>query len=159
MPNVRQLAIYIALFFMALGSLVSHANEIKPAQGSLLIKGGWLFDSVSDSRRYNSGIMIRDGIIVSVNGAIAQPDMAGVTVIELAESETILPGLIDLHAHYNFNLVDKGRTEEVANNGIVFLANGVTSTWSAGEYFPERVIAQRDLIAAGQAIGPRLFAS
>jgi imidazolonepropionase-like amidohydrolase len=103
--------------------------------------------------------MIRDGIIVSVNGAIEQPDMAGVTVIELAESETILPGLIDLHAHYNFNLVDKGRTEEVANNGIVFLANGVTSTWSAGEYFPERVIAQRDLIAAGQAIGPRLFAS
>jgi imidazolonepropionase-like amidohydrolase len=159
MPNVRQLTVYIALFFMASGSLVSHANEIKPAQGSLFIKGGWLFDSVSDSRRYNSGIMIRDGIIVSVNGAIAQPDMAGVTVIELAESETILPGLIDLHAHYNFNLVDKGRTEEVANNGIIFLANGVTSTWSAGEYFPERVIAQRDLIAAGQAIGPRLFAS
>jgi imidazolonepropionase-like amidohydrolase len=49
--------------------------------------------------------------------------------------------------------------EEVIYNGIVFLANGVTSTWSAGEYYPERVIAQRDLIDAGESVGPRLFAS
>ena len=35
----------------------------------------------------------------------------------------------------------------------------MTSTWSAGEYYPERVIAQRDRIDAGEAIGPRLFAS
>ena len=35
----------------------------------------------------------------------------------------------------------------------------MTSTWSAGEYYPERVIAQRDLIDAGDATGPRLFAS
>ena len=67
--------------------------------------------------------------------------------------------MIDLHAHYNLDLVDHGRVEEVVYNGIVFLANGVTSTWSAGEYYPERVIAQRDRIDAGEAIGPRLFAS
>jgi imidazolonepropionase-like amidohydrolase len=67
--------------------------------------------------------------------------------------------MIDLHAHYNFNLVDSGRVEEVVYNGIIFLANGVTSTWSAGEYYPERVIARRDLIDAGEATGPRLFAS
>ena len=80
-------------------------------------------------------------------------------VIDLADSETILPGMIDLHAHYNFDLVDAGRVEEVVYNGIIFLANGVTSTWSAGEYYPERVIARRDLIDAGEATGPRLFAS
>jgi len=67
--------------------------------------------------------------------------------------------MIDLHAHYNFDLVDNGRVEEVVYNGIVFLANGVTSTWSAGEYYPERVIDQRDLIDAGESVGPRLFAS
>ena len=44
-------------------------------------------------------------------------------------------------------------------NGIVFLANGVTATWSAGEFFPERMIAQRDLIEAGRAVGPHLFVS
>jgi len=35
----------------------------------------------------------------------------------------------------------------------------VTSTWSAGEFYPDRVIAQRDRIDAGESIGPRLFAS
>ncbi len=80
-------------------------------------------------------------------------------VVDLAETDTILPGMLDLHAHYNLDLVDDGRVEEVVYNGIVFLANGVTSTWSAGEYYPERVIAQRDRIDAGESIGPRLFAS
>jgi len=68
-------------------------------EGQLLIRGGWLFDSVSE-----------------------------VNVIDLTESDTILPGMIDLHAHYNLDLVDHGRVEEVIYNGIVFLANGVTST-------------------------------
>ncbi len=64
-----------------------------------------------------------------------------------------------MHAHYNLDLIDKGRVEEVVYNGIVFLANGVTTTWSAGEFYPERVIAQRDRIEAGDAIGPRIFVS
>jgi hypothetical protein len=42
---------------------------------------------------------------------------------------------------------------------MVFLANGVTSTWSAGEFFPERVLDARDRIHRGDAIGPRIFAS
>ncbi len=67
--------------------------------------------------------------------------MAGTRVIEVTDSETIVPGMIDMHAHYNLDLVDMGRAEEVVYNGIIFLANGVTSTWSAGEFFPERVLA------------------
>lgn len=128
-------------------------------EGQLLIRGGWLFDSVSDDRRPNTGIVIQDGKIVQVDADSQQQAMLAANVIDLAETDTILPGMIDLHAHYNFDLVDNGRVEEVVYNGIVFLANGVTSTWSAGEYYPERVIAQRDRIDAGEAIGPRLFAS
>jgi hypothetical protein len=64
-----------------------------------------------------------------------------------------------MHAHYNFDLVDLGRVEEMNYNGIIFLANGVTSTWSAGEYYPERVIEQRDRIDSGERIGPRIFNS
>ena len=76
-------------------------------------------------------------------------------VIDLASSETILPGFFDLHAHYNLDLVDQGRVGEDVHNGSIFLANGVTSTWSAGEYYPGRVIAQRERIEAGKAIRPR----
>ena len=125
----------------------------------LLIRGGWLFDSVDGERRPNTGIVIQNGKIVEVDANVEQQLLSAAKVFELDDTDTILPGLIDLHAHYNLDLVDNGRVEEVVNNGIVFLANGVTSTWSAGEYYPERVIEQRDRIDAGEAIGPRLFAS
>ena len=138
---------------------MAHAQWSEPEQGSLIIRGGWLFDSVSDTRRRNSGIIIRNGEIVEVDADVRQQILTNSNVIDLQDFETILPGMLDLHAHYNLDLVDTGRVEEVIYNGIIFLANGVTSTWSAGEYNPERVIDQRDLIDAGEATGPRLFAS
>jgi len=149
-------AIVLLVGFIAVQvSAESNKAEAEP----LLIRGGWLFDGVSDTRRRNSGILIRDGKIVDLD-IQAKADSSGYTkVIVLADSDTVLPGMIDLHAHYNLDLVDNGRAEEVVYNGIVLLANGVTSTWSAGEFFPERVIAQRDRIEAGEAVGPRLFAS
>jgi len=128
-------------------------------EGQLVFRGGWLFDSVSDERRANTGIVIQNGKIVEVDADVQQQVLSTANVIDLAETDTILPGMIDLHAHYSLDLVDNGRVEEVVYNGIVFLANGVTSTWSAGEYYPERVIAQRDRIDAGESTGPRLFAS
>jgi imidazolonepropionase-like amidohydrolase len=133
------------------------AQENDAGTDSFFVRGGWLFDGLGDTRRRNTGILIRDGKIVGVD--VKQPLPATATVIDLVDSETIIPGMFDLHAHYNFDLVDKGRVEEVVHNGIIFLANGVTSTWSAGEFYPERVIARRDLIEAGKAVGPRLFVS
>ena len=131
----------------------------EPVSGTTVIRGGWLFDGVSDTRRRNTGIVIRDGVFAEIDADLGDRDLKASKVIELSESETILPGMIDLHAHYNFDLVDKGRAEEVAWNGVIFLANGVTSTWSAGEFFPQRVLKRRDRVDAGEAIGPRLFAS
>lgn len=154
-----RLTICVIAFLAGLTPVLVGAQVNKAESGSLFIRGGWLFDGIGDTRRRNSGILIREGKIVDVDVPAKLQNSTHFTVIELTNSETILPGLIDLHAHYNMDLVDKGRVEEVVHNGIIFLANGVTSTWSAGEFYPERVIAQRDLIEAGAAIGPRLFAS
>ncbi len=151
------LRVSTALIFLA--PVMAQAQWAEPGEGKLIIRGGWLFDGVSETRRRNSGIVIRNGIIVEVDADVRLEILSASAVIDLTDSETILPGMIDLHAHYNFDLVDAGRVEEVVYNGIIFLANGVTSTWSAGEYYPERVIARRDLIDAGEATGPRLFAS
>ena len=125
-------------------------------QGELVIRGGWLFDGISDERRRNTGIVVRDGEIVAVDANVQEQVLSAANVLDLADADTILPGMIDLHAHYNLDLVDKGRVEEVVYNGIVFLANGVTSTWSAGEYFPERVIAQRDRTASVRFVSSRI---
>jgi imidazolonepropionase-like amidohydrolase len=140
-------------------TLNAHAQWSATSADEVIVRGGWLFDGVSDTRRPNSGIVIRGGKIVEVDAELQQDILSAAKVIDLSDANTILPGMIDLHAHYNFDLVDKGRAEEVVYNGIVFLANGVTSTWSAGEYYPERVLEQRDLVDAGEATGPRLFVS
>ncbi len=61
------------------------------------ILGGLLFDSVDDSVRSNSGLLIRNGIILAVDAELGDAPRAGVTVITLQDDETILPGLFDLH--------------------------------------------------------------
>jgi len=147
------------VFFLSLLASAAGAQWSQPSADDIIIRGGWLFDSISDTRRQNTGLVIRGGKIIEVDADLQDAVLSATTVIDLSVSDTILPGMIDLHAHYNFDLVDNGRTEEVVHNGIIFLANGVTSTWSAGEYYPERVIEQRDLVDAGEATGPRLFAS
>jgi len=144
---------------LLLATTTIHAQWSEPSSDQIIVRGGWLFDGINDTRRRNTGIVIRDGLFAEIDADLEESILSAATVIDLADSDTILPGMIDLHAHYNFDLVDNGRAEEVANNGIIFLANGVTSTWSAGEFFPERVLEHRDLVDAGEAIGPRLFAS
>jgi len=159
MNRSTRFALQVSTALIFLAPVMAQAQWAEPGKGKLIIRGGWLFDGVSETRRRNSGIVIRNGKIVEVDADVQLEVLSVSAVIDLMDSETILPGMIDLHAHYNFNLVDAGRVEEVVYNGIIFLANGVTSTWSAGEYYPERVIARRDLIDAGEATGPRLFAS
>ena len=157
MKKARKLVSKMILFLLAPQLVLGQWADGQ--EGQLLIRGGWLFDSVSDERRPNTGIVIQNGKIVEVDADLRQQVLSAANVVDLAETDTILSGMIDLHAHYNLDLVDNGRVEEVVYNGIVFLANGVTSTWSAGEYYPERVIEQRERIDAGESIGPRLFAS
>jgi imidazolonepropionase-like amidohydrolase len=144
---------------LLLASAAVHAQWSEPSSDQIIVRGGWLFDGISDTRRRNTGIVIRDGIFAEIDAELEESVLTAANVIDLTDSETIIPGMIDLHAHYNFDLVDNGRAEEVAYNGIIFLANGVTSTWSAGEFFPKRILEQRDLVDTGEAIGPRLFAS
>lgn len=157
MHGFRRMAGYLVALLLASQPVPAQWSD--GGDGYLVIRGGWLFDGVSDERRRNTGIVIKDGSIVAVDADLEEQVLSAADVIDLADDETVLPGMIDLHAHYNLNLVDEGRVEEAANNGLVFLANGVTATWSAGEYYPERVIEQRDRIDAGEATGPRLFAS
>ena len=126
------LQVSTALIFLA--PVMVQAQWAEPGEGKLIIRGGWLFDGVSETRRRNSGIVIRNGKIVEVDADVQMEILSVSAVIDLTDSETILPGMIDLHAHYNFDLVDAGRVEEVVYNGIIFLANGVTSSLAAGRH-------------------------
>ena len=153
---MKKAILAIALLLISLsGTIVADPK----ADNKLLIRGGWLFDSVSAERRVNSGILIENGVITALDLPDTRVHSQDTKIVELSDDQTVLPGLVDLHAHYGFDFLDEGRVEEAAYNGIVYLANGVTSTWSAGEFNPERIIAQRNLIESGEAVGPRLLSS
>jgi imidazolonepropionase-like amidohydrolase len=143
----------------ALTATESMAQWSKPASETVVIRGGWLFDGIADLRVRNTGIVIRDGKFAEVGADLKGREFDSARVITLDDGATILPGMFDLHAHYNMDLVDEGRAEEVHYNAILFLANGVTATWSAGDFFPERAIEARDRIDRGEAIGTRVFNS
>lgn len=127
---------------------------------SLIIRGGWLFTATSDTVERNRGILVNGGRIAAVDGDFRWQDTTGARVVQLADDEYVLPGLVDVHAHYNMTLGENGsRQDEYTYNPLIFLANGVTSTFPAGEYDPEGMMAARRRIESGQQIGPRIHSS
>ena len=128
--------------------------------GTVVVRGGWIFTATSDTVVRNRGILVRNGRLLRVNADLAAHDTAGARVLQLADDEYVLPGLVDVHAHYNMTLGEDGtREDEYTWNPIVFLANGVTATFPAGEYDPEGMMEARRRIDAGEQVGPRLFNS
>ncbi len=128
------------------------------AAQDLIITGGWLFDGVRTDVRPNRGIVVRGGKFASIN---AEPEKvaASFKLIELGDDDYILPGLFDLHAHYNINVANLGRIDETHHYSVIYLANGVTTTFPAGEYNPVEMLQMRRRINRGEQIGPRVFNS
>jgi imidazolonepropionase-like amidohydrolase len=144
---------FIALALLCLLPRIASAQD-----RDIVLTGGWLFTATSDARVRNPGILIRAGKFLRVGGdlSVAAPDAVRV---QLADTETILPGFFDLHAHYAVELFNAGRKDETAAYPALFLANGVTSTFPAGEMNADTMRALRSRIDNGEQPGPRLLNS
>lgn len=149
-----------ALLFglLCLATNVASAQVTSPAERDVVVTGGWLFAATSADRVRNPGILIRGGKFLRVGGdlSVASPNAERVVV---ADSETIIPGLFDLHAHYAIELFGAGRKDETVAYPSLFLANGVTSTFPAGEMDPNAMRDLRIRIDNGLEPGPRLMNS
>ena len=143
---------WTALGLSLLLALALPANARACAPQDVLIRGGWLFDSEAGLRVRNPGLVVRQGRIL---GPLAKLDASAPT-LTLNNQQTVLPGFFDLHAHYNVNLFGK-RRDETRVQPTVYLANGVTSTFTGGEYNPDEMRALEQRIAAGTQLGPRLY--
>jgi imidazolonepropionase-like amidohydrolase len=133
--------------------------RLAPAQErDIVVTGGWLFTATTNDRVRNPGILIRAGKILRVGGdlSIAAGDAQRVQV---ADTETVVPGFFDLHAHYAMDLFNAGRKDETVAYPPLFIANGVTSTFPAGEMDPDAMRALRIRIENGEVVGPRLMNS
>ena len=135
------------------------ANPVVVRAGDTVITGGFLFDSIRDDVVPNTGIVVRGGVFQSVGTNLNNVDLSGANVVRLSTNDYVLPGLFDLHAHYAMDLFGQGRVDEYTVNPIVYLANGVTSTFPAGEVDPEGMMAARRRIERGEQIGPRIMSS
>jgi imidazolonepropionase-like amidohydrolase len=129
-----------------------------PAQErDLLVLGGWLFAATGDARVKNPGLLVRAGKLLRVGGDLSIA--ANADTVRVADGETVIPGMFDLHAHYGMDLFGGGRVDETAAYPELFLANGVTATFPAGEHDPNKMRALRVAIENGERPGPRLLNS
>ncbi|AHG92261.1 amidohydrolase (plasmid) [Gemmatirosa kalamazoonensis] len=153
LPTLRSALVWLA-------SLCPATLAAQRDGGAVIVRGGWLFTATADTVQRNRGLLIRAGKLLVTDGDMAGEDTAGARVVQLRDDAYVLPGLFDMHAHYNMTLGDNAsRQDEYTYNPVIFLANGVTSTFPAGEYDPDGMMAARRRIDEGAQIGPRIYNS
>lgn len=112
-------------------------------------------------------VLVRDGRIAAVGGDLGRSAAADAQVVDGAGA-TLMPGLIDGHAHLGFgsttdHLSDRReaveeRTLLIAHAGEVLLNSGFTSAYSGGNRLPAAEVAARKAFSEGWLPGPRLRA-
>jgi len=118
-------------------------GTILPKAKPTAIVGGTLIDVTNGASINNSVVLLDGGLIKATgrSGELAVPN--GYTVIH-AEGKTILPGLWDMHAHF-----------EQAEWGPAYLAAGVTTVRDCGNEF-EYINAIQGAIDGGKGVGPHI---
>ena len=119
--------------------------KIPSQDEEFVIQAGRIFDGVGTQYRRHMDIHVRGQRIVAVvpRGTLPNPDR----VID-AQDHTIVPGLIDMHAHQSAVWGEK--------LGRLWLAFGVTSVREPGAD-PYDALERRESWDSGKRLGPRLF--
>lgn len=122
------------------------------AKGTLAFTNARLL--TMDERRVidRGAIVVKDGRIACVGTC----STAGIDRVVDARGQTIMPGLIDMHAHHHRD--HEGVLPKKNWESAIYLAYGVTTTmdnsmWS-GHVFP-----QAELVESGEVLGPRQFST
>ena len=110
----------------------------------IAITGGTLLDVVNNTTIPNATIVVENGIIKSAGNSTTVRIPSGAFIIN-AKGKTILPGLWDMHAHF-----------EQAEWGPAYLAAGVTTVRDCGNEFGY-INAIQTAIDNGGGIGPHIL--
>jgi Tol biopolymer transport system component/imidazolonepropionase-like amidohydrolase len=124
-------------------------------QGSVVFKGARVVTMKGDEILDNADVVVTGSRIAAVGAAGSVPVPQGARSIDAA-GKTIIPGLIDTHAHLHysgFELFPETKWEYVAN-----LAYGVTSVYDPSAPSLD-TFAQAEMVEAGLMEGPRVYSS
>lgn len=111
---------------------------------TLAVVGGRMVDVATGGTTDDAVILIRNGKILRAGSKTAVVVPAGARIVH-AEGKTILPGLWDMHAHF-----------EQAEWGPAYLAAGVTTVRDCGNEF-NYINAVKRAIDEGHGVGPHIL--
>ncbi len=111
---------------------------------TMALTGGTLVDGTGAAPLPDSVVVIQDGRIVAAGRNSSTPIPVDATRVDV-RGKTILPGLWDMHAHF-----------EQVEWGPIYLAAGATTVRDCGNEF-EFITAVRDAISQGKGLGPRML--
>jgi imidazolonepropionase-like amidohydrolase len=150
-----------ALALASLSTIPAQAQPgpkfLAPADQSIAIRAGRMFDSRSGTMLTNQVILIRGDKIADVGPNLAIP--AGARVIDLSNA-TVMPGMIDAHVHV---VSDQGAGLSAAGRTLLALANaqtdlevGFTTVLDMDSRGGFNTVDLRKAIDAGHVMGPRM---
>jgi len=122
-------------------------------KGMIALTNAHIITMDNDNVIESGTVLVEGNKIKAIGTNIEIPVSA--SIIDL-EGKTIMPGIIDVHAHsgnFRYGLSPKKQWEYFAN-----LAYGVTTSHDPSTN-TEMVFANADLIKAGKMVGPRLFST
>ena len=121
------------------------AAVLPPPSHEVAVTGATLIDVTGRNRpAADQTVVVTDGRISSVGPSRRVAIPAGATIVNAA-GKTIIPGLWDMHAHF-----------EQVEWGPIYLASGVTTVRDVGNEL-EFITSVRDAVASGKGIGPRML--
>ncbi len=136
---------------------------------ALLVRGVAVIDGIAEAARPRMDVVVEGERIASVGPHEPERVVAPGTAVVDGAGRTLLPGLIDAHAHYSFDPTegslqaiahrsDARILEDAARHASLALRAGVTSARGAGS-IRGLELRLRDAIARGEIPGPRIVAA
>jgi imidazolonepropionase-like amidohydrolase len=135
----------------------------------VLIRAVRVIDGIGDEPLPSRDVLVVDGRIAEISAHDPAREVpAGTSVVD-GDGRTVLPGLIDAHAHYTFDPTE-GSIQAIArrsdaeilaaaaDHAARALRAGVTTSRGAGS-IRNLECSLRDAIAAGRVAGPRIVAA
>jgi imidazolonepropionase-like amidohydrolase len=145
--NLIRLMICVGLFF------ILATNQIFAQEKVVALVGGTIIDGTGKPPMTGYTVLIRGERIAKVGRKVKIPK--GATVLDMT-GKTVIPGLIDMHGHL-YERATGPQSNQFDAFPFLFLAGGVTTIRSPGDFDPKGTVALRERIKKGEAIGPRIF--
>jgi imidazolonepropionase-like amidohydrolase len=133
----------------------------------ILFAGSQVFDG-SGAPAFRADVLVEGDRITAV-GEHLPPSLRGDAAVIDGMGATLIPGLIDGHAHLGFGSTVEHKSDRresdaekallIAHAGRVLLDSGFTSAYSGGNRLPLAEVAAREAFDQGWLPGPRLRAA